>query len=149
MSVTFVSCSQNGGTTPDDNSADKTVSASAEQSSEEETTQIKLTEYKTDYGVISYPEQYKDTVKISENNDDGNEDLTFSTEIDGVSYELFSVVITDDAERNDGVIHDKDGNEHYVTVSMSEIDVSNLNDEQQNTLFSMQEMVNDIVENLE
>jgi hypothetical protein len=147
IGLALVSCSNTAGDGSKEN-AQKTASASAEQS-DEATTQFEMTEYKTDFGSISYPKGYDKSLKIEEEKDEKEDDLIFNAEIDGKKYQLFTVVINDDSENYDGKILDENGKEHFVTVVMNELEVSELSKKQQDKLFSMQEMVNDIVDTLE
>ena len=120
----------------------------SENPADTETAENAMLRIETDYGTLEYPAQYQAQLKTE--TEQRGEALTvhFRAEISGGVYELFTVTIAPDEGDSIGVIRDADGKERNVFVEVFELDVDSLSPEDRDTLFSMQEGVNDLIDAL-
>ena len=143
--MSLVSCSTaESGDSSD--ASDAAVTDSATDTTEPTT--VAFAEVETEYGTLQVPADMKEDMVIEQEEADGVLTITFSTELDGETYLLYTVTISDDDDKSVATIKDSDGNERYVTVLVNDMDLSSLEEEQQNKIYSMQESVNDMIDNL-
>lgn len=147
LSVMMLSaCGSNERTDSPASSQNETVSSSE---SSGEIQDDKLMTIETKYGVLYYPAQYKDSLVTEESEENGILSVGFKAIIDGKTYTLFKVMICDEEGDSVGTIKDSDGQEHNVFVDINELDdISDLDEDVQNQLYSMQEGVNVLIDNL-
>ena len=123
--------------------------SSLESTDTEEADSSALMTIKTGEGNLYYPKKYEDSLQTKESDEDGILTVEFTAEIDEKSYHLFKVMICDEEGDSVGTITDNEGGTHNVFVDVNELkDISNLDDNVQDLLYSMQEGVNVLIENL-
>lgn len=108
-----------------------------------------LSEISTEFGTLYFPSEWIDDVLTQEEDGDSSCSVTFSAEIDGARYELFTVSIDENEENSVGTLTDADGNARAVSIEAYDLgDLSALSEEEQDQLYAMQEALNVVVENL-
>ena len=76
--------------------------------------------------------------------------LGFAAAVNGQEYNLFKVMICDAEGDSVGTVTDDAGQTRNVFVDVPELpDLSDLNEDEQNQLYAMQEAVNALIENLQ
>ena len=107
-------------------------------------------EIKTEYGTLSYPAEYKDSLTTNETNEDGFLTVTFNADVEGQSYTLFNIMINSEEGDSVGTITSDDGTVRNVLADITELtDISGLSEDDQNQLYAMQEGLNVLIENLD
>ncbi|MCD7860256.1 MAG: hypothetical protein LUH51_08915 [Firmicutes bacterium] len=108
-----------------------------------------LSEISTELGTLYFPSEWIDDVVTQEENGDSSCSVTFSAEIGGAWYELFTVSIGENEENSVGTLTDADGNARAVSIEAYDLgDLSALSAEEQDQLYAMQEALNVVAENL-
>lgn len=136
-------------------SGQKTSSASNSSTLQPENTDAsgeenKLMTVETQYGTLSYPEKWKDSLITSESVADGIDSIIFAATVNGQEYELFKILICDAEGDSVGTVTDDAGQTRSVFVDVPELtDLSDLREEEQDQLYAMQEAVNVLIENLQ
>lgn len=102
----------------------------------------------TEYGTLFYPAEWKKELVTSQNKTDDILTVSFSAKESGKEYELFTVTITAAEGDSVGTITDAEGTERSVFVETKELEVSALDEKVQNQLYTMQECINVVIENL-
>lgn len=103
----------------------------------------------TEYGELTYPAAWKDYLRTEQKREGNNLKVTFSADCGGALYELFVVTIGELDDTVLGVVKDTGGVSRNVYVSVSDLpDLSALDEQSQNTVFAMQEGVNELIEGL-
>ena len=157
LSMTMLSaCGNNERTDSSASSAETMSSISSSQNetgssseSSEEIQDDKLMTIETKYGVLYYPAKYKDSLATEESEENDILSVDFKANIDEKTYTLFKVMICDEEGDSVGTIKDGDGQEHNVFIDINELDdISDLDEDVQNRLYSMQEGVNVLIDNL-
>lgn len=157
LSITMLSACGNNDGAGSSASSSKTMSSisslqdgkgnSSETSEEEQ--DDKLMTIETKYGDLYYPAKYKDSLVTEELEEKDILSVNFSAKIEGKTYSLFKVMICDEEGDSVGTIKDSEGKEHNVFVDINEMDdISDLDEDVQNQLYSMQEGVNVLIDNL-
>ena len=109
-----------------------------------------LMEIDTEYGTLSYPAEYKDSLTTNETNEDGFLTVTFNADVEGQSYTLFNIMINSEEGDSVGTITSDDGTVRNVFADITELpDISGLGEDEQNQLYAMQEGLNVLIENLD
>lgn len=121
-----------------------------EQSVEEiERVASELMEVETKYGDLLYPQQWKEYLKIEQEEQVESLCVKFRALINETEYPLFDIVIGEEASESIGTIQDSDGESHNVYVHIEEnMELDNLSEEEQNRLFAMKEGVNELIAHL-
>ena len=110
----------------------------------------KLMTVETQYGPLSYPEKWEDSLVISESVVGEIDSVIFAATVNGQEYDLFKVMICDAEGDSVGTVTDDAGQTRSVFVDVSELsDLSDLSKEEQDQLYTMQEAVNVLIENLQ
>lgn len=108
-----------------------------------------ISEVKTEYGSLYYPQRFEANMKTEITNDNDGCMVEFFSECDGRKYSLFYINIGIDGGQLAGYITDDKGTERNVFVIVPEIEnIDVLSSENQDKLYAMQEAVNIVVDNL-
>ncbi len=103
----------------------------------------------TQYGDLHFDDQWQDSVKTSETDQDGVADVAFTAEIDGSSYPLFDVKIGGDGDDAVGTLKDSEGNKRNVYIEPHDLDEgASLDDSEKNQYYAMKESVNYLIDHL-
>lgn len=103
----------------------------------------------TKYGVLYYPEQWREFVKTEQESKDDAIFVTFTAEINEKTYPLFGVTIGGNGENPAGEITDSEGTKRNVYIYVEEIQEDpSLTEGEQNRLYAMQEDLNYLIDNL-
>ncbi len=126
---------------------------SAAQATEEEAVAIPAAEetwetITTPYGDLRYPGSLYGDLKREEGMEDNIYKMKFYTDVDGTSYDLFTLYIG--GEVGDatylGTLTGKDGAQNEVYVLPHDLgDLSELDSEQQDKIYAMQEALNEVL----
>lgn len=124
--------------------------AQSEQSIEEiERIASELMEVETKYGNLLYPQQWKEYLKIEQEEQGESLCVKFRALINETEYTLFDIVIGEEDSESIGTIQDSDGESHNVYVHIEDnMELDNLSEEEQNRLFAMKEGVNELIAHL-
>jgi uncharacterized lipoprotein YehR (DUF1307 family) len=157
LSITMLSACGSNERTGSSASSSETISSIAPSQNEtdngsaslDEIQDDKLMTIETKDGDLYYPAKYKDSLVTKESEENGILSVDFKAKIDGETYKLFKVMICDEEGDSVGTIKDSEGKEHNVFVDINEMDdISDLDEDVQNQLYSMQEGVNVLIDNL-
>lgn len=108
-----------------------------------------ITEVKTKYGSLFYPQRFEADMKTREDDRDDGCIVEFFAVCDGKEYILFDVSIGIENGQLAGFLTDSKGTERNVFVNVPEIEnIDALSSEEQDKLYAMQESVNIIADNL-
>lgn len=103
----------------------------------------------TDYGDLHYPSCWQEYADIQQKKVGENITVTFKTEADGKSYELFKVVIGSDSGSAIGGLTDEKGVKRNVYLYVEEIAADKVTDKDElSRLYAMQEDLNYLIEHL-
>lgn len=156
LCFTFTACSNNSesvetNTETQDNDTNAQDSSDTANNSEQQTEEApELMEIKTEYGTLSYPAEYKDSLTTNETNEDDFLTVTFNADVEGQSYTLFNIMINSEEGDSVGTITSDDGTVRNVFADITELtDISGLSEDDQNQLYAMQEGLNVLIENLD
>lgn len=104
----------------------------------------------TAYGDLYFPDQWQEFLVTDQTEEDDAITVSFSAEINGETYSLFTVTIGGDEENSAGTLTASDGTQRNVYVQIDEIQESDLlNEGEQNRLYAMQEDINYLLDSLE
>lgn len=102
------------------------------------------------YGLLFYPAKWNGLLVTSESVADEIDSVIFAAAVNGQEYNLFKVMICDAEGDSVGTVTDDAGQTRNVFVDIPELpDLSDLNEDEQNQLYAMQEAVNVLIENLQ
>ena len=102
------------------------------------------------YGLLFYPAKWNGLLVTSESVADEIDSVIFAAAVNGQEYNLFKVIICDAEGDSVGTVTDDAGQTRNVFVDIPELpDLSDLNEDEQNQLYAMQEAVNVLIENLQ
>lgn len=108
-----------------------------------------LSEITTNFGTLFIPQKHKKLMKITVENEKSYSTVKFSAKGDGKLYDLFKINIGKEDGQIAGTLTDKNGTSHDVFVTVYDLgDISGLSEDKQDMLYSMQESVNTVIENL-
>ena len=109
-----------------------------------------LISVETQYGLLFYPAKWNDLLVTSESVADEIDSVIFAAAVNGQEYNLFKVMICDAEGDSVGTVTDDAGQTRNVFVDVPELpDLSDLNEDEQDRLYAMQEAVNVMIENLQ
>ena len=102
------------------------------------------------YGLLFYPAKWNGLLVTSESVAGEIDSVIFAAAVNGQEYNLFKVMICDAEGDSVGTVTDDAGQTRNVFVDIPELpDLSDLNEDEQNQLYAMQEAVNVLIENLQ
>ncbi len=106
----------------------------------------KPTEVSTPYGALLYPSDWADNVKIETTESDSMYSINFMCKIGEKTFDLFSVVFSQDVQGNELVGYvEKDGTKTPVYLNHSEfVSDGTLTSEEEDIVYGMLEGVNDV-----
>lgn len=154
LCFSFTACS-NDTDTEDNTVADSNTDEQNDENSDNQTDQQaeeepELMEIDTEYGTLSYPAEYKDSLTTNETNEDGFLTISFNADVEGQSFTLFNIMINSEEGDSVGTITSDDGTVRNVFADITELpDISGLGEDEQNQLYAMQEGLNVLIENLD
>ena len=102
----------------------------------------------TEFGALQYPAEFQSQLKTDTQRDGEKLTVGFSTDVAEQNYPLFTVTISPDEGDSVGTIKDADGTVRNVFVELPELNVEGLSEADQDTLYAMQEGVNDLIDAL-
>lgn len=103
----------------------------------------------TDYGDLYYPEQWNEFLVTEESKEGDSLIVSFSAQINDVTYPMFQVTIGSSDDTEVGELVDSSGTTRTVYMSVTEIEnVDELTDSELRRLYAMQEDLNYLIDNL-
>ena len=106
-------------------------------------------EIKTKYGMLHYPDQWREFAKIEQSEEGDVVSVSFTAVINENEYPLFTVNIGGGDGSEVGKLTDAEGKERIVYINASEIkEEEALDANEQNRLYAMQEDINYVVDHL-
>ena len=107
-------------------------------------------EIETKYGTLHYSDQWREFIKIQQSEQDDVVSVEFTAMIHDKEYPLFVVNIGGGEGSEVGKLTDSENKERTVYISASEIkEEADLNADEQNRLYAMQEDINYVVDHLQ
>lgn len=103
----------------------------------------------TAYGDLCYQEQWASFMKTTETTEGEGVVISFETEINGVTYRLFTITIGAENGTYVGVLTDDAGVSRDVYASVEELELAeDLTDTEAHRLYAMQEDINYVIDTL-
>ena len=140
-----------GNSSPASNPADNTAQAgTGSEVQEDQNVAAEDMEIITKYGTLHYNDQWREYVKIDQTEEGEIVSVSFAAVIKEKEYPLFDVNIGGGEGSEVGKLTDAEGKEHIVYIHASEInEEEDLDANEQNRLYAMQEDINYVVDHLE
>lgn len=147
MIMAFTACGQQGADVPEATAGDAPIVGEQIAEDQEVETEAPAVPLPTNYIVLSYPAELENEVKVTYEDLDDGQMITFTTDFTGEELMLFrfSISASGDDGFPIGVLKDEKAGELVVCVHVEEHTDGNWKPEDFNKLNAMQERVNDII----
>ena len=147
--LTGCGAGSSGDTKADNTEQAETELVQNEESLQEQTVVDEDMVIETKYGTLHYNDQWREYVRVSQTEDGDVVSISFTALINGKEYPLFDVSIGGGPGSEVGKLTDSEGKMRIVYIKASEIkEEKDLNANEQNRLYAMQEDINYIVDHL-